>query len=416
MPYPPTAMGQPTAYPPAPVKKRSSTPLIIGIAVGVVVLAIVAAFVVPRLLAGGGQNGHSYQPSGPERAWLDERYSAGVLEPWQLNEYEMVIGLSASGAVLATAENDATTGYFVTGRDLATGAQRWQIEGIGCSSSGSTQDGSAVCLRLSQDGGGEWLLLDLETGAERVLFTADSWLAPFDYVGSHNGAVIGTTGASEGTQVLALSGAGSIAWQVTYPDSYQCQLTGTHVSCQTILEDSYFVIDAATGETTVEPNALTDERSITWGSEGYAVRQSIFDIEPGPLLDFQGVEVGQTIANTPNFPNWTEGVFYSNADFQIEEYSLAVDRDGRSVAEFGESFGGYRIVATGAERELDLHSVTGDGKTFLEADISGETPALLTEDGQVIVELDKKIDSFLTEGIILTANYTSAEWVIPPAG
>lgn len=397
--------------PPAGNAGKSKAPLIIGIVAGVLVLAVAAFFAV-RFIGGGGSDTKNlvYTVNAPDSAWLDDRYVNGVTT-WETQGE--LLGMSTDRAVLlVTGAAGSMAG--VSGLDLITGAMIWEKPDVECELE-SVLDGIAYCSRLGETSL-DLMQIDIASGAETVFYPATFQVYGLTPVGVVDGQVIATASETDGLRVLRFVGDGDIVWQTTVPGYGKCRLHNEFVICED--GNGFTILDAATGEPTVDRVNYEIGNSVAWLSDGYYLT------EPGVSLDevtydvhdYHGAVIGQvTDPQVPRMPSADQGVYYSMADAAQSAWRVdAVNASGAVVTESGDE--GLTFTASGKSLTdwATAEAVSRDG-TLVAVDLDGLK--LYDAQGNVLHDFGfAKYDGQITDGIVHAWTGTYTTMVYAPAG
>lgn len=375
---------------------------------GVLVLALLVFwFIVRPALGGSGIGGalgggpEPRHPSGPQSAWLDDRYANGF-QSWEADGIALGVSADRSSILMNTVSAPGTWGA-----DLLTGAEKWRDAELQCGYD-SVYDGIAYCTK-DTDTGSDLMSVDISTGATTTFYQAPFVVGDLEPIGVVDGNVIIAVMEGEGTRVLSFPGDSEITWQEVVPGGgfYRCHLVSGHVACDS--SGGYIVYDAATGTPTVPLTELntSDVDQVYWASDGYWV-SSITDIsldpEPLPFYDLNGTEVGTAESpGTPSFPTDRHDVFYTLEDAQADDTVLAVDAQGNVVASVLGT--GSQLHPSGAELAGFVNASSADGAVVLFDD--GTTWWLYDNEGNQIADLGIQSASYnaqILHGVVVAAD------------
>lgn len=354
--------------------KKRRTIVLGGAAVLLVaVVVIVVAFVRPW----NSDKNLIFHPNGPANAWLDERYAGGSTS-WSADG--LMAGVSFSRSVVALSSDDALAGL-----DLSSGQELWRVDGAICGD-GAVIDGNAYCVEYT-DTESALLRIDLDTGSVDAFYAAPIVIHSVTPLGERDGNVILAAGDPGGTRLLsiALDGSGIINWQTVYPEvGVDCYLLSTHIGCSGYKSTAFGVVDASTGEFTVQQDLNTaDEERVVWVWDGYTLPQGWFDNEERPVFDFNQNEVGRVRpGGEPLTPSSTNRVFFTVEDLMMGGTVQAVDADGTVVADYANGTvlqpSGHKLPTDGS-----VVAVSADG-SLLAAEVEYGRYEIYDRDGNEV--------------------------------
>lgn len=352
---------QQPGYPALPGKQppKSRMPLVLGIVAVSMVIALVVAFLVLRPSLGGKGSDQTFQPSGPQSVWLDSRYSGGITS-WPLDGHPL--GISQDRNVLL-----AALSVGVAGLDVVTGQELWRLDDVFCERNDAVLDGFAYCARMVS-GGTDLIRIDVATGETQVFYEAPFFVTALRPVAVYNDAFIVQAYDSAGIIILMFPGDGDITWQRVYPASAACQLIGDHIACKGF--NSFAVLDAATGEPTVDVTALPEGGGVYWMLDGYYIAPAGIPMPDVPLqtYDLNGNPLPEIVnPRPPLWPSDWEGFLYSSDDLRQEGFVTAVDAQGKVVVDHAKSgFGEFTLQPAGVTVPGSLVAgVSQDGNLVL---------------------------------------------------